>query len=186
MRKLLLQINISLDGFVADSEGKLDWMLPETDQNQIEFLQKITSRIGVIILGRKMAMESIPHWEKVAKNPEENPEVEFAKFFTQTPKVVFSKTTKALVGENTAVENGNIKEQVQKLKEKAEKDIIVYGGAGFVASLIEQKLIDELNLFVHPVSLGKGLSIFKNRQTFKILESQSYGNGIVLSQFKHE
>jgi len=83
MNKLVLQINMSLDGFVGTSEGKLDWMLPETDKNQIEFLKGLTNRAGVIILGRKMAIESIPHWEKVAKSQEENPEVEFAKFFLE-------------------------------------------------------------------------------------------------------
>jgi dihydrofolate reductase len=184
MNKLLLQINISLDGFVGDSDGKLEWMIPETDQRQVEFLKGLTNRAGVIILGRKMAIESIPHWEKIAKNQEQNQEVEFAKFFTKTVKVVFSKTIKTLAGENTIVENGSIRESVEKLKAKSKKDIIVYGGASFVASLIEHKLIDELNLFVHPVSLGRGLPIFNKEQKFKILKSECYDNGIVLNQYK--
>lgn len=184
MRKLVLQINMSLDGFVGNSEGKLDWMLPETDKNQIEFLKALTNRAGVIILGRKMATDSIPHWEEVAKSQETNPEVEFAKFFVKTPKVVFSKTIKNEIGENTEVENGGVKERVKNLKAKSEKDIIVYGGARFVGSLIEEKLIDELNLFVHPVSLGSGLPIFKKEQKFKIVKSESYENGIVLHQYK--
>src|SRR5918993_1241539 len=184
MRKLVLQINISLDGFVATSEGKLDWMLPETDKKQIELLKALTDRTGVIILGRKMAIESIPHWEKVAKSQKENPEVEFAKFFVKTPKVVFSKTIKNEIGENTEVEVGSLKDRVEKLKAKSKKDIIVYGGARFVGSLIEQSLIDELNLFVHPVSLGSGLPIFKKEQKFKIVKSESYENGIVLHQYK--
>jgi dihydrofolate reductase len=184
MSKLVLQMNISLDGFVGNSEGKLDWMLPETDKKQIELLKALTDSAGVIILGRKMATESIPHWEKVAESQEKNPEVEFAKFFVKTPKVVFSKTIKNEMGENTEVENGSLKDRVEKLKAKSEKDIIVYGGARFVGSLIEEKLIDELNLFVHPVSLGSGLPIFKKEQKFKIVKSESYENGIVLHQYK--
>jgi dihydrofolate reductase len=183
MKNLLLQMNISLDGFVGDAEGKVDWMLPETDPKQIEFLKNLTSRVGVIVLGRKMASESIPHWEKVARSEEKNPEVEFAKFFVKTPKVVFSKSADTIVGDNTAVESGHIKGHVDKLKAQSQKDIIVYGGAGLVASLIEQKLIDELNLFVHPVSLGRGLSIFKNQQKFELRKSEKYGNGIVLNQY---
>lgn len=183
MGKLQLQMNISLDGFVGDSEGKLDWMLPETDARQIDFLKKLTDRAGIIVLGRKMAVESIPHWENVAKRNDNNPEVEFAKFFVKTPKVIFSKTIKTFDGENTTVENGDSKEHINKLKAKSEMDIIVYGGAGFVASLIELKLIDKLNLFVHPVSLGNGLPIFNSKHTFKMLTSKSYENGIVLNQF---
>src|SRR5688572_8052657 len=129
MNKLVLQINMFLDDIVGTSEGKLDWMLPEIDKNQIEFLKGLTNRAGVIILGRKMATESIPHWEKVAKSQEENPEVEFAKFFVKTPKVVFSKTIKTVIGENTEVDNRNVKDRIAKLKAKSEKDIIVYGGA---------------------------------------------------------
>lgn len=182
MGKLQLQMNISLDGFVGDSEGKLDWMLPETDSRQIDFLKKLTDRTGIIVLGRKMAVESIPHWENVAKRNENNPEVEFARFFVKTPKVIFSKTIKTFDGENTTVENGDSKEHINKLKAKSEKDLIVYGGAGFVASLIEQKVIDELNLFVHPVSLGSGLPIFKGKQKLKILTTKSYENGIVLNR----
>jgi dihydrofolate reductase len=130
-----------------------------------------------------MASESVPHWEKVARSGEKNAEVEFAKFFVKTPKVVFSKSADTIVGDNTVVERGNIKEHVEKLKAQSQKDIIVYGGAGFVASLIEQKLIDELNLFVHPVSLGAGLSIFKAQQNFQLLRSDKYENGIVLNQY---
>ena len=173
---------MSLDGFVAEADGKLDWMIAETDHRQIEFLKTLSDRIGIIILGRKMASESIPHWEKVAGSREQNEEVEFAKFFTGTEKVVFSKTVKTFAGENTIVENGSLKESVKKLKTKSKKDIIVYGGASFVASLIEDNLIDELNLFVHPVSLGSGLPIFKNKQKLKVLKSEWYENGIVLNQ----
>lgn len=183
MGKLQLQMNISLDGFVGDSEGKLDWMLPEADPRQVEFLKKITDRTGIIVLGRKMAVESIPHWEKVARSTENNPEVEFAKFFVKTPKVIFSKTIKTFTGENTVVENGDTKDHLNKLKAQSQKDLIVYGGAGFVSSLIEQKLIDKLNLFVHPVSLGNGLPIFKIKHKFKMLTSKGYENGIVLNQF---
>jgi dihydrofolate reductase len=183
MKKLILQINTSIDGFVGDSDGKLDWMTPESDPNQIEFLNDLTNRVGAIVLGRKMAIESIPHWEQMAQNKTENQEVQFAKFFVKTPKTVFSKTVKTIEGKNNVVENGNLKEKIISLKAKSKKDIIVYGGAGFVLSLIEEKLIDELNLFVHPVALGNGLSIFRDKFKFELLRSVKYENGIVLHQY---
>lgn len=66
MRKLKLQMNITVDGFVADSEGKLDWMLPEVDKKQIKKLQNLTQSTDTIILGRVMATEAIPYWENAA------------------------------------------------------------------------------------------------------------------------
>lgn len=176
-------MNISIDGFVGDSDSKLDWMVSESDPNQIIFLKNLTNQIDEIILGRKMASESIPHWENVAKQKPENLEVEFARFFVETPKTVFSKKSKTVVGKNVVFENGDLKTKVKELKYKSGKNIIVYGGAGFVLSLIQESLIDELNLFIHPVSLGSGLSIFKDKFDFKLLESESYSNGVVLNRY---
>ncbi len=172
-----------MDGFVADSEGKLEWMIPETDPKQIDFLNALTKSVGAIVLGRKMAIESIPHWENVAQRKIDDEEVLFAKFFVEAPKTVFSKTMKAIEGKNTFVENGDLKEKIKNLKARSEKDIIVYGGARFVLSLIEGKLIDELNLFVHPVALGKGLPIFNDKFKLELLKSEGYNNGIVLNRY---
>ena len=67
-----------------------------------------------------------------------------------TPKIVFSKTIKSIAGKNILVENGDLSTVVNDLKNKEGKDILVYGGAGFVAPLIKEALVDEFNLFVHP------------------------------------
>ena len=183
MRKLKLQMNITIDGFVGDSEGKLDWMLPEVDEKQIQYLNALTSHVDTILLGRKMASESIPHWKNVSTSGKNDPETEYAKFFTDTRKIVFSKTLQDFSG-NTLVENGDLEESIKQLKEKSGNEIIVYGGATFVASLITHNLIDELNLFVHPVSLAKGLSIFNSVSKFKLIESCLYSNGIILTKYQ--
>jgi dihydrofolate reductase len=183
MRKLKLPMNITIDGFVSDSDGKLDWMLLEVDEKQINYLRSLTSTVDTILLGRKMAGESIPHWKKIAISGRSDPETEYAKFFTATRKIVFSKTPHDFE-ENTSVENGDLEESIKELKNQSGKEIIVYGGAAFVASLIGQNLIDELNLFVHPVSLGRGLPIFNENSKFKLIESQPYSNGVVLNKYQ--
>jgi dihydrofolate reductase len=104
--------------------------------------------------------------------------------FVQTPKVIFSKSVQSFAGQNVAIEDGDLKATVTRLKSNGEKDILVYGGANFASSLLEQHLIDELNLFVHPVSLGKGLAIFKNPLKFELVASHPYTNGIVLNKYK--
>lgn len=182
MRKLKLQMNITLDGFVGDSKGKLDWMLPEVDKKQIKQLHNLTQKTGTIIMGRIMATEAIPHWENVALSKTKDEEVVYANFFVNTPKIIFSKTLKKIDGHNISIEKSSLKKRIIELKAEKGKDIIAYGGAKFVSSLIEHKLIDELYLFVHPVAIGNGLPIFNKKSDFELIKSESYSNGIVLNK----
>ena len=100
------------------------------------------------------------------------------------PKIVFSKTTNWLPGKNVTVENGDLIEAVNNLKKQIGKNIIVYGGANFVSELIKYDLIDELYLFVNPVTIGAGLRIFVDRKRFKLVNSIACNNGIVVNQFR--
>jgi dihydrofolate reductase len=102
----------------------------------------------------------------------------------QTPKVVFSKTVKTIAGKNVRVENGQIVDAVNRLKSQSGKDIVVYGGAGFVSSLIEHRLIDELHLFVNPIAIENGLRIFSKRAPLALVGSVGYGSGIVVNSYK--
>lgn len=183
MRKLILQMNITIDGYVSGLHGELDWMVPETDQRQIDYLDGLTSRVGTIVLGAKMAEESVPYWQEIAGKGDESQEVQYARFFVATPKLVFSKSLRNLEGQNLSIKNGDLKEEINSLKRESGKDIIVYGGARFVAALIDNELIDELNLFIHPVVLGNGLSIFNNMRTFNLAMSERYDNGIILTKY---
>jgi dihydrofolate reductase len=128
-----------------------------------------------------MTPEFIAYWEGVKKS---SPEYEFAQKMVRTPKVVFSKTIKSIEGQNVRVENGPIVDAVNQLKQQAGKDIVVYGGAGFVSSLIEHRLIDELNLFVNPVAIGDGKRIFSKRTPLSLIGSVSYSSGIVVNTYR--
>jgi dihydrofolate reductase len=181
MRKLKLQMQTSVDGFVAGPEGQLDWMTWEHDQKLLAFINQLTDTSDTILMGRKMTEGFVNYWESVKPD---SPEYEFAQKMVKTPKVVFSRTTKKLEGKNVRVENGPMVDAVKRLKSQSGKDIIVYGGAGFVSSLIEKHLIDELNLFVNPVAIGQGLRIFSQRTPLAFVGSVAYGGGIVVNTYK--
>jgi dihydrofolate reductase len=100
-----------------------------------------------------------------------------------TPKVVFSKTLQHVEGKNVRVENGDLAEAVKQLKNGPGKDIVVYGGATLVSSLIEQGLIDEMNLFVNPVAIGNGMRVFSGRKALKLATSTAYPCGIVVMTY---
>jgi len=139
MRKLKLQVQMSVDGFVAGPEGQLDWMTFAMDEKLLAFINQLTDTSDTILLGRKMTEGFITYWEHVAPN---SPEYDFAQKMVGMPKVVFSRTAKQIAGKNVRVENGPLVDAVNRLKGQAGKDIVVYGGASFVSSLIENRLID--------------------------------------------
>src|SRR6266481_6508836 len=179
-RKLKLQVQMSVDGFVAGPEGQLDWMT-EHDEGVIARIVQITDSSDTILLGRKMTDGFIKYWEAVQP---ESPEYVFARKMVDTPKVVFSKTLKRVEGKNVRVETGDLVQAINQLKGRRGKDIVVYGGATFVSELIEHDLIDELNIFVNPVAIGRGLRIFKDRKSLRLTGSKAYASGIVMNTYE--
>jgi dihydrofolate reductase len=181
MRKLKLQMQITVDGFVAGPGGELDWMNRNLDEKLLSFITHLTDTSDTILLGRKMTEGFINYWEHVQPT---SPEYVFAEKMVSIPKVVFSRTIKQVEGKNVRVENGRVVDAVNRLKQQSGKDIVVYGGANFVSSLIENRLIDELNLFVNPVAIGNGLRIFSQRTPLTLTESVRYSSGVVVNTYK--
>lgn len=182
MRKLKLQVQITADGFVAGPEGQLDWMTFDMDEKLLAFINHLTDTSDTILLGRKMTEGFVNYWERVTTQPQ-SPEYEFALKMVRTPKVVFSRTLTAVNGQNIRVENAPLVEAVNRLKGQPGKDIIVYGGASFVAALIENRLIDEFNLFVNPIAIGNGLRIFSQRTPLSLVKSVAYSSGIIVNTY---
>ncbi|NIR47037.1 dihydrofolate reductase family protein [candidate division KSB1 bacterium] len=186
MRKLRLQMQLTVDGFVAGQNGELDWIVWDWDDDLNRYVDELTDSIDTILLGRNMADGFISHWSNVITNPE-NPDFTFGKKMIDTPKVVFTKTLDKSEWENTDIATGNLVDEIKKLKLKDGKDIIVYGGAGFVSSLIRDGLIDEYHLFINPVALGDGMTIFRNlkkKQDWILVHAKSFTCGIVLLCYK--
>jgi dihydrofolate reductase len=183
MRKLKLQIQITADGFVAGPEGQLDWMTWEMDDRLIAFINQLTDTSDTILMGRKMTPGFVKYWEDVVTKPE-SPEYEFARKMVNMPKVVFSRSVRSMEGRNVRVESAPLAEAVNRLKSQPGKDLIVYGGATFVSSLMEEALIDELNLFVNPVAIGTGMRIFGSRQPLKLVAAVPYASGIVVNTYQ--
>jgi dihydrofolate reductase len=171
----------TLDGFVAGPNGELDWMSFSTDDKSAKRINELTDSSDTILLGRKMTDGFIDYWTSVLDNPE-SPEYAFAKKMIDIPKIVFSKTVKESKWVNTMVANGDLVEEVEKLKNRDGQDILVYGGASFVSSLIKNNLIDEYHFFVNPVAIGQGMSVFgdlSEKRNLRLLKSESFPSGEV-------
>jgi dihydrofolate reductase len=184
MRKLKLQVQISIDGYVAGPNGEMDWMTWNMDDQLSQYINALTDSSDTILLGRKMTDGFVSYWENVVNNQPESPEYSFAKKMVNTPKVVFSKTLDKSTWNNTSLAKGELAEEINALKQKDGKDIIVYGGADFVSNLIQQNLIDEYHLFVNPTAIGKGMSIFRGMTRLKLEKSTAYDCGIVVLVYR--
>lgn len=186
MKKLKLQMQMTLDGFVAGPNGELDWMwVPgKRDEAGLQKVIDIADSCDTLLLGRKMTREFVDYWEGVVDNQPESQERALATRMVDLPKIVFSRTQTHIPGRNLRVENGDLATVVQALKKESGKDILVYGGADFVRSLIEQDLVDEYYIFRNPVAIGKGLPIFTGTKRLELENSLSYANGKVLSIYK--
>lgn len=181
MRKVKLQMQLSVDGYVAGVNGEMDWMTMNWDEALAKYVGDLTEPIDTIILGRVLAQGFIPHWASIATNPETT--VDYARKFHETPKVVFTNTIQEHSWEFTTLEHGNLAESIAQLKNQDGGDIIAYGGGSFVSALINENLIDEYHFFINPVILGDGMPIFKkldHRQNLKLVKSQGFECGIIV------
>lgn len=185
MRKLKLQIQMSIDGFVCGPNGEMDFLVWDWDEGIKKYVMELTDPVDTILLGRKMADGFVSYWEKVAASPDDH-EYEFGKIMNDTPRIVFSKTLDKSPWNNVVIAKGELIEEVNSIKNREGGDIIVYGGASFVSSLIANNLIDDYYLFVNPSSAGNGLSIFNktNNKMMKLLETKQFDCGIVLLYYK--
>ena len=183
MRKLKLQMQMTVDGYVAGPQGQLDWMTFEMDDRLLAFINEMIDTSDTILLGRKMTPGFVDYWEGVLGKPQ-SPEHAFAQKMVGTPKVVFSRTVDHMNGKNVRVEQGDLVEAVNRLKRQTGNDLIVYGGATFVSSLVDQGLIDELHLFVNPVAIGDGMRVFQGRRPLALTRSTSYPCGIVVNAYR--
>ena len=176
---------MTIDGFVAGPNGELDWMwIPgERDESLFQKIIELADSCDTILLGRKMTPEFIEHWENVVDNQPDSAEQALAQRMVNMRKIVFSRTQTVINGRNLEVENGDLASAIQALKKEPGKDIIVYGGANFVSSLISQNLIDEYFIFRNPVAIGNGLSIFKEEKLLKLDSSTAYENGKILNKY---
>ena len=181
---------MSLDGYVARPNGDLDWITWDMDNELMEFINFTIDSSDTILLGRKMTDGFVNYWENVVNNKPDSPEFSLAKKMVDTPKVVFTKTLDKSTWNNTTLAKGNLAEEIANLKKSrhgGSKDIIVYGGAGFVSSLIKEGLIDEYHLIINPTAIGNGMTIFNSLdriRKFTPIQSKLYSGGKTVLSYK--
>jgi dihydrofolate reductase len=182
MRKLIYSMGVSLDGFVADPRGEIDWTVPDEELHR--FHNERTRELGGHLCGRRL-YEAMIYWETADQNPSApDYELDFARIWRALPKVVVSTTLEEVEGNYKLVKDG-VAEEVTRLKEEPGGDLGV-GGAGLASSLIELGLVDELQPFLYPVVLGGGtpfLPPLERRIDMELVETRTFSSRVVYLRY---
>ncbi|WP_214470091.1 dihydrofolate reductase family protein [Mesorhizobium sp. dw_380] len=191
MKKLILQMQMSVDGFVganADHHWQL-WEWGDDSQWDDELkrdFNAVFAGIDTILLSRKMAEEGyLSHWGNAAKKHRADPFYAFAQRIVEARKVVLSDRLKVSRWERTRVASGDLPREVKALKSEGGGDMAVFGGAGFASALIAAGLVDEFQLFINPAVLGAGRRIFDQGgfRNLLLLGSKAYACGMVVNRY---
>ncbi|RIW37395.1 dihydrofolate reductase [Bacillus salacetis] len=173
-RKVILDLAVTLDGFIEGPKGEVDWCIMDPDMDFNHFLDKIDT----ILYGRK----SFDLWGRYIPDADaDETERETWELVHSKKKYVFSRTQNHTANDVTYISK-NIKEEMFKLKNQLGKDIWLYGGADLITTFIDLELVDEFRLSVHPIVLGEGKPLFnhvKQKVNLKLIETTSFSSGVV-------
>lgn len=191
MRKVIVSMNISLDGFMSGPNCELDWHFQSWTKEMADSLYEQLSKADTILLGRVTYKAMAGYWPSKAKElsfPRED--IAFANLMNNYTKLVFSRTLTSLETclpegkwNNSRLLKGNLISEVQKLKEGPGKDMIVYGSGKIVKDLLNSGLVDEYQLWIHPVLLGQGNPLFKElaeRVSVRLFRTKTFSSGVVV------
>lgn len=165
MRKVILSLAVSLDGYIEGPHGEYDWCFTDQDYGMTDFFKRIDS----IFIGRRSYELSLTMGDAGMAG------------FPKLTAYVFSNTLKE-VKPGAILVGGDIKTEIERIKHSQGKDIWLFGGADLTAALLEHNLVDEIGLAVHPVILGAGKPLFsriKERINLHLVDSKTYSSGLV-------
>ena len=171
MRKVILGVAVSLDGFIEGPNGEYDWCFTDQDYGMAAFVK----RIDAIFMGRKTYEQSLTMG---SQNP-----------WKGTMTYVFSNSIKEIKTRDTVLVSGDVKTKVAAIKNEKGKDIWMFGGAELTVALMTERRIDELWLSVHPILLGAGKPLFsglKKRIKTKLMDTKTYNSGLVSLKYEVE
>jgi dihydrofolate reductase len=183
MRKIVVMMSVSLDGFVEGPDREIDWHLVD-DEVHTHFNEQL-SAMGAFLNGRVTYELMAEFWPTADTDPASTPPViEFARIWRDMPKIVYSSTLEH-ADWNTAVVRDVVVEEIEALKAQPGGDLAL-GGADLAATFVRHNLIDEYRLYVHPVLIGQGKRLFPatdSTTALRLVETRSFGNGVVLLRY---
>jgi dihydrofolate reductase len=182
MRKLSVFNMLTLDGYLAGMDGDISWH--NVDAEFQEYARRNSNSGNTLLFGRVTYELMAGYW--TSPDALKNDRV-VAQGMNNSTKIVFSRTLNKADWENTRLVKENMVEEVRTLKAQDGKDLTILGSGTIVAQLARAGLIDEYQIMLNPIALGKGKTMFEgitNRLALRLIKTRTFGNGNVLLQYE--
>jgi dihydrofolate reductase len=181
MRKIVLGMSVSLDGFVEGPNREIDWHMVDAELHQ-HFNDELGA-MGAFLSGRVTHELMVSVWPTADQDPDSPEMAEFAGIWRDKPKIVYSRTLEHADWNTTNVRDVVV-DEVEALKAQPGGDLAL-GGADLAATFMRLDLVDEYRMYVHPVVIGAGKPLFQGvRIDLRLVESRAFGNGVVLLRYE--
>jgi dihydrofolate reductase len=178
-------MHTSLDGFVAGSHGEMNWI--KVDEEIFDFVGTMTAQADTALYGRVTYEMMQGYWPEAGNKPNASKhDKEHSAWYNSVSKVVLSRTMGKSELQDTQVINDQLSVNINRLKQKEGKNILIFGSPGASQSLLNEGLVDEFWLFVNPIILGKGMPLFKDVETanLKLVESKTFASGVIALHYE--
>src|SRR5438874_10925942 len=181
MRKVIVTMWVTLDGFIAGPNDDMSWV--RVDDAMGTYEDNLVSSADTLLLGRVTYQSFAGSWPYVPDNPHASEgEKEYARKLNAMRKIVFSKTLPTVEWNNSSLMKEVLPEAITKLKQEPGREMLIYGSASIVRTLTNHGLIDEYQLLVHPVVLGSGKPLFqdiRDRRKLQLVKTKTFSSGVV-------
>jgi len=183
MRKLVLFLHASLDGFVEGPNGEMDIGWVSYDADLEKHSKDILSTADTVIWGRGTYQMMHSYWTSVPSDPSASQhERNHAEWIEKTAKIVFSTTLEKVEWNNSRLVKEDLEEEIKNLKQQPGKDMVILGSPRLAHYLMQLNLIDEYKITVSPVLIGSGLPLFQGlmeRVNLKLIENKTFDSGAI-------
>ena len=188
MRKLIVTMWVTLDGFIAGPNGEMNWVGEFYDEAMGNYEMDLVSAADTLVLGRVTYQSFAGSWPHVPDNPNaDKGEIEYARKLNAMRKIVFSKTLDSVEWNNSTLVKEITPAEITQLKQEQGRDMVIYGSASIVQALTNLGLIDEYQLLVHPLVLGDGKPLFQNikdKVNLKLVQTKTHPSGVVVLTYQ--
>ena len=192
MRKLIVSMNVTLDGYLSGPDCELDWHFTSWTKEMGDALCNQLAQADTILLGRVTYNAMAAYWPLKMADPScRGEDFAFANMMNSYTKIVFSKTLTSSAWSNSKLVAGNLQHVISALKKMPGKNLMVYGSGQLANSIIKSGLADEYQLWLHPVILGKGKPFFKpgaaNEKpglNVTLVSTERFSSGVILLRYQ--